>query len=246
MVWQDLLKPPWWRLVEVIIDELNGDSSAHSSSSGRSHGGRSSYIPSKLESSVNSAINFGSGIADDLVHAIADWDLDFSRTNSNIAFAQRGLNYKLEEPIRTIKDVIGKASEGALEGIQEASGTDDPFQALIDALMTSTTLTNEAARENAQTANDLAQQRTLEQRAWMEDFYGSAYQRSVKDLEAAGLNKVLAYGNNPLSVPSSSAAQVSTADTFKTSGETDQYIAIVALARLLFSAISGISSAFQG
>lgn len=60
-----------------------------------------------------------------------------------------------------------------------------------------------SARQSAKESAFAAQQ----SRDWMERMSDTAYQRAAKDLEAAGLNRILAIGS-PATTPSSAAAQV--------------------------------------
>lgn len=49
----------------------------------------------------------------------------------------------------------------------------------------------------------------LANRNWQEEMSNTAYQRAVKDMEAAGLNPILAYSNGPASTPAGSSGTIS-------------------------------------
>lgn len=74
-------------------------------------------------------------------------------------------------------------------------------------------------------AMDFSAEQAAIQRNWLAQMSNSSYQRAVKDLQAAGLNPILAYSQGGASVPSvtaasgvtSAGAQASMADTGYTS-----------------------------
>lgn len=82
-----------------------------------------------------------------------------------------------------------------------------PFVGAITSLIGGSSARKAQARANEQ---NIALQR--EQRAWEESMSNSAWQRSVADLKAAGLNPMLAYSQGPAAVPNVSAATVDPED----------------------------------
>ena len=58
-----------------------------------------------------------------------------------------------------------------------------------------------------QQTNDRSQDVAASNNAWSAQQYATRYQTQVKDLEAAGLNPMLAYGQSPGSAPSAQAVQ---------------------------------------
>lgn len=119
--------------------------------------------------------------------------------------------------------------------LNEAFGSESSASALL-ALEGLYQLNYERALEAAQrqmdfqtSANKLAMDFSAEQAAiqrnWLAQMSNSSYQRAVKDLQAAGLNPILAYSQGGASVPSvtaasgvtSAGAQATMADTGYTS-----------------------------
>ena len=69
-------------------------------------------------------------------------------------------------------------------------------------------MTNQSNTDIANSANTAAQQRQDQANAFNAQQYATRYQTTVKDLAAAGLNPMLAYGQGPGSAPQGQAAPV--------------------------------------
>lgn len=69
-------------------------------------------------------------------------------------------------------------------------------------------MTNQSNTDIANSANQAALLRQQEANAWSAQQYATRYQTTVKDLQEAGLNPMLAYGQGPGVAPTAQAAQV--------------------------------------
>ncbi|QXP07899.1 MAG: DNA pilot protein [Arizlama microvirus] len=78
-----------------------------------------------------------------------------------------------------------------------------------------------AAQKEANASNQaFAQQQSAQQMAYQTEMSNTSYQRVVKDLEAAGLNPMLAYSQGGASTPTGASNQATVQPTFKTENAT--------------------------
>lgn len=89
--------------------------------------------------------------------------------------------------------------------------------------------------EEAEKARQFSASEAQKNREWQEYMSSSAWQRTVADLQKAGLNPILAYSQGSSSTPTGSAAQSSSASINSTGGDTLSSI-LNAFANLISSA----------
>lgn len=94
----------------------------------------------------------------------------------------------------------------------------------------------------AQKARDFASAEAQKNRDWQETMSSTSWQRTVSDLQKAGLNPILAYSQGSASTPTGSSAQSSQASVNNTGGDTFSSV-LNAFANLISSA-GDIVSAF--
>lgn len=133
------------------------------------------------------------------------------------------------QPGRSLADVLGPNLTGSSAASASSAATVPPADTLFN--INREWVDEQALRQmDFQTsANKLAMDFSAEQAAiqrnWLAEMSNSSYQRAVKDLQAAGLNPILAYSQGGASVPSvtaasgvtSAGAQATLADTGYTS-----------------------------
>lgn len=98
---------------------------------------------------------------------------------------------------RTFANANAASSAGTS---QDASINNSLFQQAAQQQM-------EYQTQSAERAMQFSAEQAQLNRDWQERMSNTAYQRSVSDLKAAGLNPILAYTNGPASTPAGSSAQ---------------------------------------
>lgn len=135
----------------------------------------------------------------------------------------------------------GGLTEEAKSGYDYNTATMDWLSPLIADIQRAqneaTSSANIWAEQQAEKANQFAHDEAALNRQWQEQMSNTAYQREVKDLEAAGLNKILAYSNGGgASTPSGSVASATSAHTYKSSVDTTD------LAKAVIAAVASMTT----
>lgn len=197
------------------------------------------YLKARLENYINysSRVSKGIQVGDQPVPSMSS-----DSSASTIPIPSLNPDGSSSDPEQSAAIIEATEKEQAEASANQARTAEDDvpwYMEFLDRFSSATDAANAIARENAAAANQFAHDEAELAREFEQYNVDTQYQRLVKDLKAAGLNPILAYGSLNTGLPSAAAASAHQAETFKSSEKfTDIIQAILGI-------VGGISAAAQ-